>query len=316
MSLSNRRRGGFTLIELLVVIAIIAILIGLLLPAVQKVREAAARTKCQNNLKQIALAIHGFHDVRRSLPTSGDKYIPSGTGAPGNQLSWHVSVLPFLEQAALYDQFNKANGSYSSDANKNNPFGLTQLPVLHCPSQGETKMGIGAPHNVNDPDRVPAGASGAAPFTAHYYGIAGPAGTNPVGGTYRTQSTGHGPHGQQGLFQRTNPPTLVTLPDGASNTFMLGELSWWNTTTGTRYRSWVRGCDSTEVCGGVKTVQNAINVHDISQFNVISMGSNHPQGTHFAFGDGSVRFVKQTIALPTYLSLASRDGGEVASDND
>src|SRR5688500_19240193 len=100
----SRSHRGFTLIELLVVIAIIAILIGLLLPAVQKVREAAARAKCQNNLKQIGIAAHSYHDVRGRLP---EAYI-AATG-----LSWHVNILPYIEQDTLYRLFDTTTANYS-----------------------------------------------------------------------------------------------------------------------------------------------------------------------------------------------------------
>jgi len=96
---------GFTLIELLVVIAIIAILIGLLLPAVQKVREAAARMKCQNNLKQLGLGVHSYHDTY-------SRFIPAGSTV--TWLSWHVGILPYIEQTALFNKVSQTAGNYNN----------------------------------------------------------------------------------------------------------------------------------------------------------------------------------------------------------
>src|SRR6476646_7604994 len=115
------RRNGFTLIELLVVIAIIAILIALLVPAVQKVREAAARTQCQNNLKQIGLAIHGYHD--------GYKHLPPGSDSKG--ISVHAYILPYIEQDNIFKRVN-FTASYSDPTNAIPE--TTQVPIFDCPS--------------------------------------------------------------------------------------------------------------------------------------------------------------------------------------
>jgi prepilin-type N-terminal cleavage/methylation domain-containing protein/prepilin-type processing-associated H-X9-DG protein len=307
----RRSRRGFTLIELLVVIAIIAILIGLLLPAVQKVREAAARMRCSNNLKQIGLALHNYHDTNGTLPRAGELR---------NELSWHVYVLPFMEQDNLFRQFNRGAGAYTQTG-KNNPNGLTKVNAFTCPSSPLETMATSAPHNVNTPDLV----NGTAPFIPHYYAIHGPKGTNPAtGAAYPFDNVGaHGGFATTGFFPRDTTTAaeqdpgrkLTDATDGTSTSIMVGEMSWVNNVTGTRYRSWVRGCDGVPVCAGAKNVVNAINTPSIATFNDMSMGSQHTGGANFCMGDGSVRFLRDSLALATYRAMASCSGGEVFSDN-
>lgn len=309
MPLPHHNRHGFTLIELLVVIAIIALLIGLLLPAVQKVREASGRTSCQNNLKQIGIALHHYHDGVGHLPRAGELM---------TQLSWHVYILASLEQGSLFDQFSQAAGAYTMTG-KNDPFGLTRIATYQCPSSPRQRMATGSPHNVNTPDLV----NNQPPFTPHYYGIHGPKGTNPATGTdYPFDNTGsHGGFASTVFFERDTTNNVMLDPgvkftsatDGLSNTFLLGEMSWDNNVTGTRYRSWVRGCDTAPVCAGAKNIVNAINTPSIAVFNDMAMGSMHPRGANFCFGDGSVRFIRENIPLTTYRALASRNGGETLS---
>lgn len=107
---------------------------------------------------------------------------------------------------------------------------------------------------------------------------------------------------------------FADVRDGSSNTLLVGEISWINEITGTRYRSWVRGCDTAPVCAGARNVTNAINSPSIALFNDIAFGSMHPGGANFIMGDGSLRFLREDINLALYRSLASRDGREAANE--
>jgi prepilin-type N-terminal cleavage/methylation domain-containing protein/prepilin-type processing-associated H-X9-DG protein len=316
------RRSGFTLIELLVVIAIIAILIGLLLPAVQKVREAAARMKCSNNLKQIGIAAHSYHDAVGRVPPAYD----ARTG-----LSWHVLILPYIEQDNLFRLFDTttANPSHTFGV-RNNPHGLVKVATYQCPSSPVTNQLFGAPHNSNGAtDYIPSGSGNAAAIP-HYYGVNGPRGTNPASGTaYPTGTALHEgvPAATSGMFQRDIAVTLVGTTDGTSNTMMVAEMSWQSNTFGTRYRSWVRGGE--EYAGVVagrpsfvvsgRNLTNRINgmktANLIAPYNDLPFGSEHTGGMNACFGDGSVKFVRDSVSMTTYRALGSRDGGEVLAND-
>jgi prepilin-type N-terminal cleavage/methylation domain-containing protein/prepilin-type processing-associated H-X9-DG protein len=307
MSEERSPRRGFTLIELLVVIAILAVLIGLLLPAVQKVRESAAASQCRNNLHQLATALHTYHDTYNRFP-------PGGRSA--DQLSWHVFILPQIEQDNLFRQFNLASPSYTGP---NLIYSQTRLSLFLCPSSIAERMII-SPNPPNYPN-APEYINGVPPFTTHYYGVMGPKGTNPAtGAAYRMQPPAkgysaatwgqHGGFADQGVLGRDSTVKLTDLKDGTSNTLLLGELSWVSPTVGTRYRAWLRGCDDAPACGGCRNVASSINTPSIATFNDIAFGSQHPGGANFAMADASVRFLSENINHGVYLSLASRDGGE------
>lgn len=299
--MSRTPRKGFTLIELLVVIAIIAILIALLVPAVQKVRESAARTQCQNNLKQVALACHSYHDAYGFWPRASTL---------DNQLSWHVHVLPYLEQKALYDQFDLSpTGTYLS-ANRIQ-HAMNKVGVYLCPLSQADHMMSGGLNNSNPPDFV----GGAAPYTTHYYGVQGPKGTsNFTTQPYQVNPGGsHGGLALEGMFQRDTTVRLQGVQDGTSNTLAIGEQSWHSELTGSRYRPWVRGCDTSGACAGVRNVDVAINTPGIAVFNDQAFGSPHAGGTNFAMADGSTQFLSQDLPMGTYRALASRSGEEPAA---
>lgn len=291
---------GFTLVELLVVIAIIGILVALLLPAVQAAREAARRMSCSNNLKQVGLAMHNYHDTYKLFPTGGL------SSRPG--VSWHALLLPFMEQQPLHDAYNfEATNGYS-DTTTNLPLAVRRIEAYLCPS-GTRLEGTET-------------SGGTPTATTHYYGIMGPKGVNPYSGSnysWDNSLSSHGGFAQQGVIGRGKSTSFASITDGTSNTYLVGEISW---DKSNNYRLWTRGCGlgGDHACASVKNINNsttgAISIinrtpyNGSNNFNDVSFGSNHPGGCMFAMADGSVTFVSETIDLKVYVSTASRDGGE------
>lgn len=304
MSLTKtpRIKRGFTLVELLVVIAIIGVLVALLLPAVQAAREAARRMSCTNNMKQLGLAIHNYHDTHLRFPPGGNGRIASdGTILPTNQLSMHAFLLPFIEQSNLHAQFDftkQGNNAYREFE----PQALVRVSEFLCPSSNrETDTTV----NNSNGDL----------YTMHYFGVMGPKGTNVHTGTsyesYEASAT-NGGFARQGVFYDLSSTRFRDITDGTSSTFAIGELSW--NDAGTVYRMWVRGCGGS-ACASCKNVVDGINVTPAASgnFNNVSFGSQHPGGTNFTMCDGSVRFISETIDLGVYKATASRNGGEVTT---
>lgn len=303
-----RRRTGFTLIELLVVIAIIAVLVALLLPAVQQAREAARRSQCKNQLKQIGIAMHDYLETFSTFPPPGIR--------GGNQLSWHVLILPQIDQLGLFESidFNQAGGY--NNALWDNGISNRRIPAYLCPSatlefqNGSTTL-----------------------YTTHYYGIMGP--KNVVAGVPATYTcTAHG-GGGAAAGECANPPTAAhggysshgmlcptarvrdrDVTDGLSNTMFVGEISHTKTIAGTTnvgFRKWHRGFASGTDCAPTKNVAQPINSNTYNgsnNFNDMSLGSNHTGGTQVLMGDGVVRFFSENIDMSVYLSAASRNGDE------
>jgi len=319
-------RRGFTLIELLVVIAIIAILIGLLLPAVQKVREAAARMSCQNKMKQLGLALHNYHDANGKLPPGAQNTVlpnpnPAGNTTTIQGTSWIVFILPYIEQDNLYKQYDF---TLTYSAAVNSAVGATIVPAIYCPSGPDPKKYL-------DPN-----AGVTTNPTTHYYGVMGPGGatnptTNVIGGITYSYTVGSpaangawSAHGMLSQYQDTTGSVstgrlvkFTDVKDGLTNTLMVAEMSITLPTTQTnQYRTWIRGNNGGS--GATKNVTNPINstlYNGSNNFNDISFGSNHTGGCNFTLGDGSVRFITNNIDLLIYKAAASIDVGEVAPLN-
>jgi len=312
--LSRKPRQAFTLIELLVVIAIIAILIGLLLPAVQKVREAAARMECQNNLKQLGIAVHAYHDTYLWMPTNAN---PNrwGYDINGRSWSWIARILPFLEQQNLSKLGNLSAG-YDPTTNVNNlptyasvlnVYG-TQVPTLLCSADDSSA----------NPRTDRANTGGYSCGNTNYRGVSG---SNWAWGswTYNDPTPGYGNNGLDtgnGIFYRSDCERKIKLghiTDGTSNTFMIGEdIPKVNQHCGWPNANYACGTCCIPLNNALKSGQPGYN-NPGDWPNVYSFRSRHTGGANFALGDGSVRFVAESIDLNLYRALATIQGGEAVS---
>jgi hypothetical protein len=285
---------------------------------VQSAREAARRMQCSNNLKQLMLGLLNYESAVGSFPPGGLK---------SNQLAWTVHILPQIEQQNLYDKFDFKIADYQTLPG-NLTQGLVKVAAYQCPTASivRSTLSTGSTGCVNcGKERVPHAPSapwqshpGEDTYTGHYNGVMGPIGTNPVtSAAYKLDTTtcsgqDYGGHALQGVLGRERVVRIGDMRDGTSNTFVVGEISAANYG---RYRTWMRG-PSTCVEGGAmgmcKNVTAPIGTPTPTQFNHDGWGSDHPGGTHFAKGDGSVQFVSTSVDFAVLLSTASYNGGEVA----
>jgi len=321
---ANQRRG-FTLVELLVVIAIIGILVGLLLPAVQAAREAARGTQCRNNLKQLGLAAHNYHDTLGTFPPGARLPVPVD-GVPTGGTNLWVELLPYIEQRNLYEKWDYVD-------NRNNVAGkrnATQAQVIHillCPS---------------DPLPAPVVETTAAAWlppawSRGFYGM------SSYGGSAGTRSVPPGSPpdfpglSRDGLFWIDSCVRLTEVIDGSSNTFLFGERYHRDPEFDrlqpvvlpgiahlTEHGKWGFVAGPGGVMANI-TLHTAapINYRILSAGDALTLtnrlaafGSGHPGGANFAFADGHVRFMSASIPLEMLKALSTRAHGEAVSSDD
>jgi len=318
---------AFTLIELLVVIAIIAILIALLLPAVQQAREAARRTQCKNNLKQIGLALHNYHDVYNVFPPGRVRKTGIADAWYTGNIVWSARILAQLEQAPLYNQidWNQGYGASGTDGNAGTANTLVRaqiIPGYLCPSD---------PARGGVTWKDPAGTLVTSPALTDAYGRMSYV-ANGGSGTQDTPLSGVQPNG---LFSMGSNIGIRDMTDGTSNTLAVSEgVIGHPYTSATDPAGTPPACASGAVAtgltdqrghswfwayrAGVVMFSTGIgpNWQKAYDCNLASTGifraarSYHTGGVHAAMGDGSVRFISENINLPTWQYLGSRSDGQ------
>lgn len=291
-------RRAFTLIELLVVIAIISVLISLLLPAVQKVREAASRMQCSNNLRQIGLALHNYHDSMRVFPAG---YVANvdGSGAdttPELGWGWGSMILDRIEQDNLRKQLN-----FNAGISAQPTYLTTEVKLFRCPS------------DTAPPTFTVYNSSGTALATvghANYIGMYGSSETWANAG--------------EGCFWRNSRVRIADITDGMSNTIIAGERAstmslptWTGAVLGGRVPSVAVPANS-ESSSSLVLSRTGLLADPRMPNNTLgdadNFSSRHPGGCNFVLGDGSVRFISDNISASTWIGLGTRAGGEVLGD--
>lgn len=344
------QRRGFTLIELLVVIAIIAILIALLLPAVQQAREAARRTQCRNNLKQIGLALHNYHDNFNVFPMGYSDTVAGNAERNGAGWSWATFILPQLDQAPLYNRFTFATtpyaNTYGGASIENQVLMATPLAAFSCPS--DVKPATAA--NNGGAANVAVGQGVAAIATSSYAGSRG-----AFNGAHCAENAANNPQitvdaRNNGLLIVNGKRSLRDITDGASNAFAVGEVRWLPLVTDINgnpnvgsVRQFVYGNVTTG--GGPNCTNNGANnngpdlhlraahmkpngpILDAANLHR-NFHSTHVGGAFFLFGDGAVRFISENIdntasgyttatvngPYGTYQRLGAINDGQVVSE--
>lgn len=271
----NLRKKGFTLVELLVVIAIIGVLVALLLPAVQAAREAARRSSCTNNLKQIGLGLHNYHDKLLKLPP-GFLIPGNGHAAGSGGIAWGFYILPEIEQKNIYDNITSVDDG-TRPGNKDSTHGGAVIDTYICPSD-------------------------AGPDINNRRG-------NYAKSNYLT-SRGTTGGGTNGCFHQNSDTRFRDITDGTANTFFAGERAYGN--QGTTPNASIWPCVQNTGNNGEVTDGADKPINNFGSAN--SWSSYHPGGVQFVFADASVHFISETINNGTWRNLHQRNDGNVLGE--
>jgi prepilin-type N-terminal cleavage/methylation domain-containing protein/prepilin-type processing-associated H-X9-DG protein len=322
---TNARRRGLTLIEILVVIAIIAVLISLLLPAVQSMREAANRAQCLNNLKQIALAAHGYHGDNGKFPVGARLPVLVGDRPTGGTNVW-VELLPYFEQDNLQNHWDPNDNSRNNTVGGRNALTAQVIKILLCPS-----------------DRLPAPVweltaetAASPPWSRGFYALSSYGGNAGKRAVYTGGPPAFPRITRDGIFWIDSCMRFADITDGTSNTCLFGErlhrdpefdrrrpLVWPDATPVGGWGRW--GYVANAGAMFQVTLHSAAPINyrvpfggDFSTLEnrACAFGSGHPGGANFAFADGSVRFLSESTPLATLQALSTRACGEVVSSGE
>jgi len=334
---SSKNRSGFTLVELLVVIAIIGVLVGLLLPAVQAAREAARRMSCSNNMKQLGLAAHNYHDTFRTLmpalTNSGRynnaAYHQQSAGGVKNTTGWTM-MLPYLEQSSVFEQYNfdvcaSQDSPYNipvvgEDLHLNQAFYSARVPSFECPSHPEAgTRSSDAPNGTGFYDRRDAVR------TSYFF-------STGVFTDYNAAYNTTGSDIRQGMFGNDGAAKFRDVTDGLSNSLAMGEGAGGSHKTSTHFGPWGMSGIHTGAHGRVVSSSstnpitftaahaqgwgiNAVWQNDSQRRSYAWVfNSLHPGGAQFVYGDGSVRFLTESIDYGLFCKLAYIRDGEVIDE--
>jgi prepilin-type N-terminal cleavage/methylation domain-containing protein/prepilin-type processing-associated H-X9-DG protein len=305
----HQRSAAFTLVELLVVIAIIGILIALLLPAVQAAREAARRTQCKNNLKQVSLALHNYHTAKKALPFGSAMY----SEMPEPHGTWVYAILPYIEETAVYQSFNL---QFPMTAAVNRIPVAQILNGLICPSDPSASNPLTGGRVQTDIN--PKGEKGS--MALWYPASMGPNNQRycdpycPTAwqGVYCCLGPDSFTTADVGMFRRhPKPIRFVQVTDGLANTFMVGETIPSHCVFNGAYHQNYPMISTTLPINVMKNDNGEQKWWESCGYKSMHGGG----GANFAMGDGSVHFVNENIDLKTYFGLGTRSGGETASIN-